>query len=239
MRPQDLFDWLAAAAISVDWPTFAIVFGGTLLATVLRCGFGDCGHTLRLLAHGLLGRRFREGPARAALAARIQDIRKDGLVRAPEFHIDDREFDEAARAMIGQRSVAALLATHEAHKAGRTIRAHAAARTLAMAAELAPVFGLFGTLVSLGKLPANGIDRSGYMAAIGMAVHATMIGLVAANLLFAPLARLVERRAAAEEAERQALLDWLAKQLAASEPQLRAPEHADHRATIVHRFNAA
>ena len=228
---------------TADWSTFAIVFGGTLLATLLRCGFAECGLTLNMLARGLFGRRFQAAPARAALASRIQDIRKDGLVRAHDFRIGDREFDEATRAMIGERSVAALLASHETHKARRATRAHITARTLAMAAELAPVFGLFGTLVSLGKLPTNGIDRGGYMAAIAMAVHSTMIGLVAANLLFAPLARLVERRLAAEEAERQALFDWLALQLAVSQPHLRDHQTDDHHAAearppVVHRFTA-
>ncbi|MBS0255318.1 MAG: MotA/TolQ/ExbB proton channel family protein, partial [Proteobacteria bacterium] len=138
---------------------------------------------------------------------------------------NDPEFDEATGAMIGHRSLSALLEAHEAHRGRRLAEADRAARTLAMAAELAPVFGLFGTLVSLGHLPANGIDRGAYMSAIGMAVHATLYGLVAANILFAPLARLVERRAQSEEAQRQRLIDWLAAQLAPAP----APERHGHR----------
>ncbi|MDE2405416.1 MAG: MotA/TolQ/ExbB proton channel family protein [Sphingomonadales bacterium] len=227
---------------SVDWPTIGLVFGGTLLATVLRCGFAETAVALRMLARVAFGTRFEAGPARAQLAAQIQDIRKDGLIRAHHFQIGDREFDEASKAMIGERSIAALLEAHEKHKARRAVRAHVAARTLAMAAELAPVFGLFGTLVSLGLLPTHGVGRSGYMAAIGMAVHATMVGLLAANLLFAPLARLIERRLAAEEVERQELFDWLALQLAVSEPHLREAHrhdaHAEPRGAQVHRFSA-
>jgi len=233
---------------TAEWPTIALVLGGTLLATLLRCGFGDCRVMLRTLARGLVGRRFDAAEVRAALAVQVQDIRKDGLVRARIAHLGDREVDEATRAMIGERSVAAMLVAHEAHKLRRDRRSLIAARTLAIAAELAPVFGLFGTLVSLGKLPANGVDHGGYMAAIGMAVQATMVGLLAANLLFAPLARLVERAHEAEEAERQALFDWLAGQFAQSEPQLRDGSTSHHgserlaagpRAPVVHRFNAA
>jgi chemotaxis protein MotA len=40
--------------------------------------------------------------------------------------------------------------------------------------------------------------------------------LLAANLLLAPLARMVERKAQAEEAERQAVTDWLADQVEAA-----------------------
>jgi chemotaxis protein MotA len=228
----------------LDWPTIALVFGGTLVATLLRAGWRESAVTVRLLAHALVGRAFNADTARAELAGHIQDIRKDGLIRADHFTIGDREFDEATRAMIGERSVDALLAAHRRHKARRAARTLTAVRILAMAAELAPVFGLFGTLVSLGKLPADGIDRGGYMAAIGMAVHATMVGLLAANILFAPLARLVERRLAAEEADRERLFDWLALQLALTEPHRRAHAAArvaadGERTAVTHRFSAA
>jgi chemotaxis protein MotA len=49
-----------------------------------------------------------------------------------------------------------------------------------------------------------------------MAVLATLYGLILANLLLAPLACIVNRRAEAEEAQRQQVLDWLAEQVAAS-----------------------
>ena len=211
-----------------DLPTLAIVLGGTLLATVLRCGLGDCRAVLQALVapvrHG-----FDADQVRAELAVQIQEIRKDGMLRAEPHHFGDAEFDEATDAMIGHRSLAALLDAHGAHRARRMGEATRAAATLAMAAELAPVFGLFGTLVSLGRLPTDGIDRGAYMAAIGMAVHATLYGLVAANILFAPLARLVERRAMAEEGARQRLIDWLASQLApAPERRPAQPLHPVH-----------
>lgn len=195
-----------------DATSAAIVLGGTLVATVLRCGFADCLTTLRALA-AVMKPRFDGTQTRSRLAAQIQDIRKHGLIGATPRHFDDVEFDDAADALIGHRSIGALLAAHDMHHARRQARTARAVGTLYQAAELAPVFGLAGTLISLGKLPADGLDRGSYMAAIAMAVHATLYGLIAANLLLAPLARLVERRAASEEAERQGLVDWLAQAL--------------------------
>ena len=196
-----------------DATSAAIVLGGTLVATVLRCGFGDCALAVRAVAQTMRP-RFDAQRMRARLAVQVQDIRKNGLIGASLRQFGDREFDEATDALIGHRSLDALLAAHDQHRARRQARAAAAAGTLAQAAELAPVFGLAGTLVSLGKLPADGLDRGAYMGAIAMAVHATLYGLVAANLVLAPLARLVERRALREEAERQELVDWLAHALA-------------------------
>ncbi|HEX8057429.1 MAG TPA: MotA/TolQ/ExbB proton channel family protein, partial [Novosphingobium sp.] len=87
--------------------------------------------------------------------------------------------------------------------------------------ELAPVFGLAATLISLSQLPADGINRHAYMGAISMAVTATLYGILLANLFFAPLARAVERAAAKEETERQKIVTWLAGQVTAAMPARR------------------
>lgn len=204
----------------LDPVSAAIVVGGTLLATALRCGGGDC--RLALSAIGRIGqRRFDAEAARAELAVQIRDINRDGLLRAQPRPFGDRELAEAADRMIGARSVAALLDTHEENKTRRLHADNRAVRTLAQAAELAPVFGLAATLISLTQLPANGIDRHAYMGAISMAVAATLYGLLLANIILAPLARAVERASAEEEAERQKVVDWLAAQLAQAPPRPR------------------
>lgn len=196
----------------IDGPSAAIVLGGTMLATVLRCGAGDCRVTLGRLAR-LRRAGFDAEATRAELAAQVQDIRRDGLFRAAPHHYADSEFEEATGALLERRSLGALLDRHEAHKARRLAQAERAVRTLAQAAELAPVFGLAGTLVSLSQLPADGLARGAFTGAIAMAVTTTLYGLLLANLLLAPLARMVERAALTEEAERQAVIDWLAEQV--------------------------
>ena len=196
----------------LDATSAGIVLGGTAVATVLRCGFADSAQAIRALGR-LFSRPFAGADMRARLAVQVQDIQRNGLLGAHLRQFGDAEFDEATDALIGHRSLDALMTAHRLHQARREARSDAAAGTLAMAAELAPVFGLAGTLISLGRLPGHGLDRGAYMSAIAMAVHATLYGLIAANLVLAPLARLIERRARREEAERQSLVDWLAQVL--------------------------
>jgi len=201
----------------VDGPSAVIVFGGTAAATLLRCGFGDVGAALGRVAR-LPERGFDAARARANLAAQVQAIQRDGLVRAEPAHFGDAEFDEATDALIATRSVAAVLERHDSHRALRLTQSERAVQTLAQAAELAPVFGLAGTLVSLSQLPHSGVAATGLFAAISMAVLTTLYGLLAANLVLAPLARMVERAARAEEAGRQQVIDWLTVQLAQHAP---------------------
>ncbi|WP_374526841.1 MotA/TolQ/ExbB proton channel family protein [Novosphingobium sp.] len=201
----------------IDGPSAAIVLGGTLVATWLRAGNRDCRTTLRQLCQ-LGRRRFDAAATRAELALQVQEIRQDGLLRAQPHRFGDSEFDDATDALIGRRSVGALIEAHEAHRARRIAQSERAVRTLAQAAELAPVFGLAGTLVSLSQLPSEGLARGAFMGTISMAVVTTLYGLLAANLVFAPLARILERAAQAEEAERQEVIDWLAAQVSEALP---------------------
>lgn len=201
----------------IDGPAALIVVGGTLLGTALRSGPQELRVTCAALV-GTASRRFSATRARADLAAQVNDIRRDGLLRANPRRSGDAEIDEATDALINRRSVAALIERHETHRARRVAQADTAVSVLAQAAELAPVFGLAGTLVSLSQLPAGGIARGSLNGAISMAVLTTLYGLLLANFLFAPLARLVERVAAQEETERQELVDWLTEQV---EPMVR------------------
>lgn len=207
-------DWNALA----DGTSALIVVGGTVLATLLRCGWRNCRDAVRI-ALGLWRKRFDAQSVRAELAVQVREIGEDGLLRARPRHIGDAEFDDAADALIARRSVTALLEAHEAHRCRRGAANAGAIETFAQAADLAPVFGLAGTLISLSQLPAHGFAADGLGAAIAMAVLTTLYGLLFANFALAPLARLIERRAAAEEMQRAAAIDWLSAQVSAALPR--------------------
>ena len=207
-----------------DPASAAIVLGGTALATFLRCGTGNCALAARALMQ-LGSPRFDAKAAKAELAAQVNEIRQDGLMRAQPHHFGDSEFDEATDALINRRSVAALLTLHERHKDKRNRISNCASGTFAQAAELAPVFGLAGTLISLSQMPVDGLAKGAYAGAIGMAVLTTLYGLLLANLLLAPLSRAIDRVANAEEQERQDIVDWLAAQVIDELPGRRANHH--------------
>ena len=201
----------------------AIIVGGTLMATALRAGRADSRVTVRAVI-ALFRPPFDDVALRGALAPMVRDMGRDGVFRARAPHVGDAEMDDAIAAMIENHSAGALMMQHSLARKKRLGRAQRAASTLAQSADLAPVFGLAGTLVSLSELGERGIARAMFMSAISMSVLATLYGLLLANFVLAPLARAIERRAEREEALRQDLVDWLAGQFAASAPRLR-PRH--------------
>lgn len=223
MQPEHLLD--PASAL--------IVVGGTLLATVLRCGTGDCLTAVAALGN-LLHRPFDPERARADMAVQVQEIRRDGVIRSRPAPTGDAEFDEATAMLIGSRSLGALQLAHAAHKRRRIETSQRAVRTFIQAADLAPVFGLAGTLIALNQLPPLDQPEADFSAAISMAVLTTLYGLLLGNLLFTPLARVLARRAADEERDRQAVIDWLEGQVADALPHVERPhgERVHHPAAI-------
>lgn len=202
----------------LDASSAAIVVGGTALATVLRCGLDGCTLAAREIAQ--LGRRkFDPDGARAQMAAQLRAIEQDGLFRAEPSHFGDPELDQTTGVLFGTRSVKALLAAHETQRTRRLALARRAAATLAQAAELAPVFGMVGTLVALSQLPEGGLAKGAFTGTIAMAVLTTLYGLLLANLVLAPLARAIDRAAQAEDQEREQLIDWLAAHVGRHLPQ--------------------
>jgi chemotaxis protein MotA len=199
----------------LDLPSLALVLVGTVLATLLRCGWADTRLALRALAQ-LFTARFDAVHARAELAIQVQEIEEDGLLRAEPHHFGDGEFDEMTDALIRSRSIQALHESHEDHRARRMEASHRAVVVLVSAAELAPVFGLVGTLVALGRLSSVVASTGDFAGAIGMAVATTLYGLVAANFLFAPLAAMISRRAEAEDRAREGLIAWLSAAIESS-----------------------
>lgn len=208
---------------TLDPLSAALVLGGTLVATVLRCGLRECALALRTMA-ALPRQPFDKKATRKELAAQIRDIGQDGFLRAEAHHFGDGEFDTVADRLIRQRSVKAIHDEHRRHRERRMATAHRARDVFLQAAELAPVLGLAGTLLSLGSL-AGGLSggAGGIAGAIGVAVGTTFFGLICAHFLFAPVAAAISRQSAAEEQARQELIDWLA---AGVEAAVRPPRPA-------------
>ncbi|MBT2133211.1 MotA/TolQ/ExbB proton channel family protein [Croceibacterium sp. LX-88] len=192
-----------------------LVFGGTIVATVMRCGWGDARAALR--EFGLLfGRGFDANRAKSELAIQVQDIEAQGFLGAEPRHFGDGEFDEVTDELIRTRSIKTIHSSHEAHRAKRMDAAQRATTFFAAAADLGPVLGLAGTLISLGGLSSFAAATGNFAESIGMAVATTLYGLVAANFIFAPLAAVVDRKAQAEDKAREQMIDWLASAIEAS-----------------------
>lgn len=201
-----------------DPASLAIVVAGTILATVARCGWREFGAALRE-AWGLVHRRFRRETNRKALALAITAIRRDGHHRADPALPPDRTLGLMLETYLRHGSIEAIANMRRAERALDEARRFCAAQVFVWAGELAPVFGLIGTLYGLTQLaPIEGAAASAtIMAAVSTAVLTSLYGALIAHLVCHPLASAIERRGLADEDDRDVLAEWFVAQIGEAE----------------------
>lgn len=200
----------------IDAGAFTIVMAGTVLACAARCGWRDFGAALREAA-ALVRPGFDAEGNRKALARAVTAIRRDGSHRANPALPPDRALGLMLETYLRHGSLDALQRTRRAERALDEARRVSAAQVFVWAGELAPVFGLIGTLYAFTQLaPPGGGDVVGLtLAAIATSVLSTLYGALLAHLACYPLASAIERRGLAQEQAREALAEWFAEQVAA------------------------
>ncbi len=165
---------------------FAIVGGGTLVATVLRAPLRDVGRAV--VALRVLPRRaFSADPLLEQIAAQDRIAKRHGVVALDKSVIADPDVAAAIAAIVDgalAREVEALL---RFHRQKRIDRQAAAADVWSAAAEAAPAMGMVGTLIGLAGMFAQMTDPQAIGGAMAVALLATLYGALFANLLFMPV----------------------------------------------------
>ena len=197
-----------------DPGALGIVVAGTVLATVARCGWRDFGAALKA-AGGLTRRSFQLEANRKALALAVNAIQRDGHRRANPDLPPDRALGLMLETYLRHGAPAALGSIRRAERALDEARRVNATQVFIWSGELAPVFGLIGTLYGLTQLaPATGTDATAMiMGSVSTAVLTSLYGALLAHLVCFPLASAIERRGLAEEQNRETLAEWFTAQI--------------------------
>lgn len=198
----------------LDPLALAIVLVGTILATFAREGWQDVGVAITR-AFALARNGFDAGATRSALARTVGEINRRGHLGAQAVDPPDDPTTKLLNAYIRSGSIDAMVKLARTQRLERDIQNVAATRVYETAGELAPVFGLVGTLFAITQLmPQMDTDAADIvMASVAGAVLSSLYGVLAANLVFYPLARAIERRGDKEEAQRSLLLEWFEGEL--------------------------
>lgn len=210
----------AATSVGLlDPAALSLVVVGTALATAARCGWRESAAALRAAAL-LLRRGFDAEANRKALAHALAAIAREGARRADPALPPDPALAQLVETSLREATPAALATARRAARSEAQAGMAGSAQVFALAGELAPVWGLIGTLYGLAQLgaPSGGGATATIMAAMASAVHTTLYGALLAHLVCHPLAAAITRRARAEQRARAALADWFLGQLARRTP---------------------
>jgi chemotaxis protein MotA len=211
-----------------DPGALAIVVAGTVLACVARSGWREFGAALAQ-AGALLRRGFDGDANRKALALAVTGIQRDGSHRADPALPPDRALGMMLETFLRHGAVDTMLNAWREHRAQDEARRTRAVQVFEWAGELAPVFGLIGTLYGLTQLTPAGSVTAGttIMAAVSTAVLTSLYGALLAHLVCYPMASAIERRGSMDDAAREALCQWFVEQLK------RSPVAAQERRAIL------
>ncbi len=188
----------------LDPTAFAIVGGGTLLATMLRAPGRDLIRALRALR--VLARRpFRADPLLDQIAAQDRIARRHGVMALDRSVIKDVDVAVAIAAIVDGAIPRDVEARLRQARAARIERHSAAADVWAGAAEAAPAMGMVGTLIGLAAMFAHLSDPHAIGAAMGIALLATLYGALLANLVLMPICHRLRVAGRVEASERARL----------------------------------
>lgn len=211
---------LPSLATFLDPAALAIVFGGTLLATVLRTPARDLLRGVAALR--LIGRRgFTADALLLQIEALTRISTRHGVLQLDRSVIADADVSAAVAAIVDGADAARVTALLDGCRAARTERHRAAIELWSGAAELFPAMGMVGTLIGLVGMFAAMTDPKTIGASMAVAVLATLYGALAANLIALPIASRLRRRARIEHIERERLVAPLAALAAREAPRLR------------------
>lgn len=204
----------------LDPTAFAIVGGGTALATVLRTPLRDLGRGLVAL-RGLARQPFSADALVTQVEALSRISARHGVMQLDRSVIRDGDVAAAIARVVDGEGAERAAAAIEERRLARFERQRAAADMWSAAAEIAPAMGMVGTLVGLVRLFTSMTDPAAIGGAMAVAVLATLYGALLGNLLFLPVASRLKRLARAEYLERGRLAQPLAALAEREAPLLR------------------
>ncbi|WP_108790067.1 MotA/TolQ/ExbB proton channel family protein [Erythrobacter sp. Alg231-14] len=197
-----------------DLGALVIVLAGTLLATTARCGWRDMAVAIRSIAR-IHAPDFDADVNRASMARCAPEIRQRGHLCAQSPLPPDPSMAKLIQSYLISGSIEEFHATARAQRSQREIIRAQGMRVFEYAGELAPIFGLVGTLFAITQIndTTGTTTTQAMMATVGTAVLSSLYGVLTAHLFCAPLAAAIERRGSREETARAGLIEWFEAEL--------------------------
>ena len=185
----------------LDPTAFAIVGGGTAVATVLRTPARDLARAIAALTT-LARPRFTAEPLLRQLAAQAKIARSHGVMQLDRAVIRDADLALAIDAIVDGAAPETVADLADYCRRARAERHGAAADVWSGAAEVAPAMGMVGTLIGLATMFATMTDPAAIGSAMAVALLATLYGALLGNLVLQPIAHRLRAAARAEAFER-------------------------------------
>ncbi len=191
----------------VNVPSILIVLGGTLAATLIRFRPADFLNAIAMSWRAIFPpKEISDLPGLIDLTEELLRVtRRQGLLAAENVEIGNRFYQESVQMLVDGYPEEAMKKFLEEERHLFREKAETAAGVFRAMGDVAPAFGMIGTLVGLVQMLANLSDPSSIGPAMAVALLTTLYGALLANLFALPVADRIETWAE-DEAVRMALI---------------------------------
>jgi len=206
----------------VNYPSLAIVFGGTFAVTMINFPAGQ----LKSIARVMMVTAFHRGATPIDTIGRIVEYarlaRKEGLLALENKlqDVDDQFFAKGIQLVIDGFSAETVRDIMDLEAEWQRQRHSAGRKILDQMGTFAPAFGMIGTLIGLVQMLQNLSDPSRIGQGMATALLTTMYGAMAANMVFLPLAGKLDVRARQESLLRELMIEGIVAIQSGEKPQL-------------------
>lgn len=199
----------------VSLSPFLIVFGGTLGATILSCGFHDLFAAMKSFVDSLFTKNL---PNPEKLIKKLCDIaeisRREGLVKLqtvlndPDLSSDNYlPLKEGIVLALEMKSMDEIRDAMESDIASFSLQKQLQIEAFQSAGGYSPTMGVIGTVMGLVQVLGNMESAEELTAAIGVAFIATLYGVVFANLIYLPIANRLKAVLKRERVYREMMIE--------------------------------
>lgn len=193
----------------VNIPGLLIVVGGTIGSMLIRHKMRDVAGSVNVLMRAVLVKPQDPREVIGQLVEMANIARKDGILALEKFKATEPFLQGAINHCVDgadSEYLESVLSKELSYLAERHARGIGIWQGVA---EMAPAFGLIGTLIGFVQMLANVADPSAIGPAMAVAVLATLYGILIANIVAVPICTKLATYSQDEQMIRQIIIDGM------------------------------
>ena len=194
-----------------DINAFAIVFGGTIGATIITYPFNVLGNCVKSLVTIFFGKwKYKPADIIKTIVGLAEKAKREGIFSINDelSHLDKflqdglkMILDGLDATLIRENLQKEILFTRKRHE-----QIHDVFRQMG---TYTPIFGLLGTLLGVVQVLRNITDVAGLGSSMAMAVSTTFYGIFGANFIFLPMSGKLESRSQEELLIKEVMIEGI------------------------------
>ena len=192
----------------VDIPSILIVFGGGIMATLIRFQISDVGSAF---GTGFKVALAGKGPSPRDLINEITNlgeiVRKSGPLGLENVDVSDPTLAKGVQYIADGYELDFIRESMERERDLQLSRLSEGKRVMKALGDSAPAFGMIGTLVGLVQMLANMDDPSAIGPSMAVALLTTLYGALISNVICLPLVDKLDAKFDVEEINQTLIID--------------------------------